>query len=583
MAELNVSKKSIFSLLSEMQGRKFVIPDYQRPYKWDQEKCEILWQDVTGFYEENQSGDQEYYLGTIVTCKGASDDSSGKSGNATEVIDGQQRITSLLLLLRAFYKKLEDVSEDANILGLKNQIAPCIWDVAPISGQVTDKSRIHIESRVATESDNGIFHEILKTGNVDPSKKDLYSRNYAFFAEQCDKYAKDNPTHWQPFCVTLLKRCIILPIECDNFDSALRIFSTLNDRGMPLSDSDIFKAQIYRTKVSADDKKEFTAAWKSLTERVEGSGMSLDDLFRYYSHIVRAKNADKSKEIRLRKFYAGEKNDFERLKSVDLMDELSYLAEFWIAVAKRSTRINDNDGNDKEMISDRALQYLHCLEHYPNEYWKYATSVFYFRHRNLEPRDFDTQFRSFLKTLISYLFCRYVLTPTVNAIKDPIYQMCIELMKGKPLTTDIALTNEFRAKLSDACDGKITRALVLLHAYLNPNQKELLPPSFDIEHIFPRKWQNTNYFGWTKDAALAYLERFGNKVAIEKKVNILAGNGYFGEKKRKYASSSVEEVKSLKKYPKDDWAKDDIEKREEQFLNDILRFVGDHLPVDATS
>ena len=139
MAELNVTKKSISSLFSEMQGTKFIIPDYQRPYKWDLEKCEILWQDLTSFFEE-RTASEEYYLGTVVTCK---NDESGKI--EIEVIDGQQRITSLLLLLRAFYSKLENSAiEDHNIIGLKNQIAPCIWDVNPISGRVSDTSLIHI-------------------------------------------------------------------------------------------------------------------------------------------------------------------------------------------------------------------------------------------------------------------------------------------------------------------------------------------------------------------------------------------------------------------------------------------------------
>ena len=573
MPELNVSKKSVFNLLAEMQTRRFVIPDYQRPYKWDLEKCDILWQDVTSFYEEQQAHESEYFLGTIVTCKKSEEEASS---NDVEVIDGQQRITSLLLLLRAFYKKLEDAPvQDKNILGLKNQIAPCIWDVDPISGEVNDKSHIHIESRVATESDNETFHEILKLGAVHLTKTDLYSRNYAFFFSKCEEYARDNPTHWQPFCVALIKRCIVLPIECDQFDTALTIFSTLNDRGMPLSDSDIFKAQIYRSKASREEKLQFTQAWKELTETVEDSGMSVDDLFRYYSHVIRARNSDKTKEIGLRKFYAGDNNKFERLKTPGLMDELSNLAEFWLAITERKTKLVGRP------ITESALRRLHCLEHYPNEYWKYVTSVFYFTH--VKAANFAEQFGKFLATLIAYLFGQFVLSPTVNAIKDQVYQLCIDLVKGNALTVSLALTKEFRTNLSDAADGKITRALILLHAYLNANQIGLLPATFEIEHIFPRKWQSTNYFGWTQEAAAASLDRFGNKVAIEKKLNIQAGNGYFGKKKEKYKVSHVADVKDLARFPRDDWVKKDIDDREEKFLDCILEFVAAHLPSSARS
>ncbi|MEO7859467.1 MAG: DUF262 domain-containing protein [Nitrospirales bacterium] len=316
MAELNVTKKSISSLFSEMQGSKFIIPAYQRPYKWDLEKCEILWQDLTGFFEERKSN-EEYYLGTVVTCR---NDESGKV--EIEVIDGQQRITSLLLLLRAFYTKLENSAiVDENITGLKNQIAPCIWDVDSISGRVSDTNLIHIESRVATESDNDVFHAILRTGQANDKATDLYSKNYHYFFSKCEEYAKTNPIHWQKFCVTILKNCIILPIDCEKLDTALTIFSTLNDRGMPLSDSDIFKAQLYRTKTPAE-KSDFTAAWRELTETVDEAGVSLDDLFRNYSHVVRGRTGDKTKEIGLRKFYAGADNRYSKLKQPELMKEL---------------------------------------------------------------------------------------------------------------------------------------------------------------------------------------------------------------------------------------------------------------------
>ena len=127
MAELHVSKKTIGKLLSEMQGKRFIIPDFQRPYKWEKEKCETLWIDIINFFE-NDPEDTDYFLGTIVT--------SENEEKNPEVIDGQQRLTSFFLLLRAFYKKLESMKEDDDVLGLKMQVGPCLWDVHSISKKV---------------------------------------------------------------------------------------------------------------------------------------------------------------------------------------------------------------------------------------------------------------------------------------------------------------------------------------------------------------------------------------------------------------------------------------------------------------
>ena len=571
MAELNVTKKSISSLFAEMQGSKFIIPDYQRPYKWDLEKCETLWQDLTRFFEERK-GNEEYYLGTVVTCK---NEESEKP--QIEVIDGQQRITSLLLLLRAFYSKLEKCEiVDDNITGLKNQIAPCIWDVNPISGRVTDTNLIHIESRVATESDNDVFHAILRTGQAKLNATDLYSKNYHYFFSKCEEYAKTNPMHWQQFCVTILKNCIILPIDCEKLDTALTIFSTLNDRGMPLSDSDIFKAQIYRTKQTPTEKSDFTTAWKELTETVTEAGVSLDDLFRYYSHVIRGRNGDKTKEIGLRKFYAGPDNKFNKLKQVSLIVELQELAEFWLSVKTRDSRFQERD-----FISDEAFKYLHCLEHYPNEYWRYVTSAYFFKYK--DSKSFYSSFSVYLSALVSFLFFEFVQKPTVNAIKDSCYQFCIDIINDKPLSIVASIPSEFSAKLAQTVDSKIARAMILLHAYLNPNQKQMIDPNFEIEHIFPRVWQTANYHGWDKEQADVYLERYGNKVAIGKKLNIQAGNGYFGQKKKRYNSSAIANVSDLAGNPKDDWTKVDIEAREKAFLDTIVGFFHSNLTPNSLS
>jgi len=575
MAELNVTKKSVATLLRDMQRRKFVIPDFQRPYKWDHEKCEILWQDLTGFFEERKphdNPDQEYYLGTIVTCQ--SEDSA--KSKELQVIDGQQRLTSFLLLLRAFYKKLEGMeSTNANVMGLMNQIAPCIWDVEPISGRVTNFSLVHLESRVATATDNEALHEILKTGVPRDGAKDLYSSNYRFFLEQCELFARNNPLAWQPLCVSIMNNCIILPIECEKFDTALTIFSTLNDRGMPLSDSDIFKAQLYRNRSTPDDKRKFTEEWKELTETVEDAGLTLDDLFRYYTHVLRARSGDTSKEIGLRKFYAGTDNKFARLKAPEVTAELAKLAEFWEAIN------TGDEGTSGTSINQESRKLLHCLSLYPNEYWKYVVSVYFFRPGN--KADFAKQFPGLLRFLVAWMFSQFILHPTVNAIKYACFQFGIDILAGKPLSARDALPPGFDQQLGNACTWKIARGLILLHAYLNPMQKDLLPAKFEIEHIFPKRWQSANYNGWTHDDAEAYLERFGNKVAIEKKVNIQAGNGYFGKKKQQYDKSKFVAVRDLSKFPSNDWVKTDIEARERTFLREITQFFVTYLATSHTA
>ena len=564
MAELHVSKKTISKLFSEMQGRKFIIPDFQRPYKWNIEKCETLWDDIENFTTSDAEQSSDYFLGTIVSYV--------NGDKNQEIIDGQQRITSFFLLLRSFYKKLEDMdSDDDDVKGLKNQLAPCIWDIDSISQKISDKSTFHIKSLVATEEDNDTFHRILETGEVkNDAATDNYSLNYSFFKRRCDEYASSNPLQWKNLCVTILTRCVILPIECDTSETALTIFSTLNDRGMPLSDSDIFKAQIYRNIQTAEERKTFTETWKELSSVCKQGKLTIDDVFRYYTHVLRARSDDKSKEIGLRKFYAHD--NYQRLKEATLVIEVLELANFWRYL---NTKIPPDENIDYS-ISDESLKYLHCLNRYPNEYWKYVVSVFYLK--NKEKEDFDSLFTEILKKLVAFLFSKFIIAPTVNAIKDDTYQSCINVEKGKSIAYKINWNKDtLNSGIESHHSSRISRGLLLLHAYSNKDQVELIPETFDIEHIFPKKWQDTNYFGWEHLDAVAYLDRLGNKIVLEKKLNIQAGNGYFRQKKDKYKLSSIAVIKELADSNENDWVKKDIEQREERLKSNLLTFFTEHI------
>lgn len=564
MADLHISKESIYDLFSSMKDRKFIIPDYQRPYKWDVEKCEILWNDIENFVETKLKNDM-YFLGTIVSFE--------NEDKNPEIIDGQQRITSFMLLLRAFYSKLEGMPSDDDVNGLKNKLAPCIWDTDEISGKVTDFTKTKIVSEVATDDDKATLKNILETGDADSSQKDNYSLNYLFFKEKCDSYAQKNPMKWKELCVAILNNCIILPIKCESQDTALTIFSTLNDRGLPLDDSDIFKAQLYKLATDGESKKNFTVEWKLLSEICDSGKITINDVFRYYSHFIRANNNETQKEIALRRFYSN--NKYERLKHPNLMIDLIDLAEFWRYINTGYKYENEELSYE---ISSYSKKILHCLSFYPNEYWKYVVSVFFIKNRS--DKLFNLELEKLLLNLLAFFYAKFIVKPTVNAIKEDVYDFCISLKDKKNLNKRFSIDNDdvFLSELNKNASSKLTKGLLLIHSYLYKEQKDVIEGNIDIEHIFPKKWQNTNYNGWSSQDAKLHLERLGNKIIFERKLNIQAGNGYFSQKKSKYSASKIYEVIELSEYPNNDWIKDDIESRDKKVKDNLLKFFKKYLP-----
>lgn len=563
MAELTVSRKTILASLTELikdvKVKKFTIPQYQRPYSWDIEKCETLWDDILNYHHDQNKGDK-YFLGTIVTCK--DEDVEGVS-----VIDGQQRITSFFLLLRAFYKKLEDMltqtPNDKEVEGLMKQIAPCIWDVNPMSQEVSDKTKIHIQSLVAAAKDNNSFHNIMITGVAEEDDKSLYAKNYAFFLDKCDNYAATQPLDWKQLCLCILNECIVLPIECTDLDSALIIFSTLNDRGMPLSDSDIFKAEIYKAKKTKEEQDAFTLNWKELDEIAENAKMSIDDIFKLYTHVLRAKMGSSESEIGLRKFYS--ENSRCRLHEENLTENLLGIAHFW----EKLLTYKD------EVCTEKTKKYIHCLKSYPNEYWKYPVTVL-FDYCKRNDKEIKPILPDYLAKLISYLFVRFIEKPTVNTIKNPIYLFCINTYRTGMLNTDdfVIVDNLKTQLILTAGNSKIQKALLLLNSYLFDNTTPLLQENMEIEHIFPQKW-DTAYFTWSDAEAKKYIDLIGNKIPFEKKLNIKAGNGFFSKKKEEYSKSSNKEVLELTKIR--DWTKDNIDARAEELANRLIAFFEENL------
>ena len=571
---IEVNKQSVETLLGSGRFKPFVIPEYQRPYAWSDEQVETLFEDLweftagSGGTENNGS----YFLGSIVSYE--NDDGE------QEIIDGQQRITSLFLLLRAIYTRLTDTLESERTAEAKNfisKIEPTIWRTNKLTG-VVDYTDILLTSRVMNNDGNQILKAILETGETSENAKDNYSKNYRLFQRLLDKHSLENPLMVYQFIYALLNQAILLPITADTQDTALTIFSTLNDRGLPLSEADIFKAKIYN-QLDVDNKKLFIERWKNLDEQATYNKESIQQLFYYYMFYLRALEKDiKTTTPGIRKYYANEK--FKRLFEVDLMDNLCIILNLWRVINKGQ----EIDG-EAWSKNNKIKQSLDTLSSYPNEFWKYPVVIYYICHRNKE--DFEVKFTAFLNKLLLELFTKYLISPTVNAVKTDILKLNAEIVKSdKPIFSFKEIDMAILENHIQNPHRNLVRMLLKILAY--QEQDTLLPDNWEIEHIFPQKWQD-NYFTDVSEITIKEkIEYIGNKVPFEKKLNIIAGNGYFGKKKKEYLSSNISITKKLGTIEIDEWNLDSIMTRNIRILDsvkNILRQWNDtynNISIDST-
>lgn len=153
---IEVHKQSVKQLLETGKDNPFIIPEYQRPYAWTEEQVITLFDDLWEFVSNQNQ--ETYFLGSIVSYK--------NENNEQEIIDGQQRITSLFLLLRAIYTKLKSTEKTTKeATNFINQIEPAIWRTDKLTGEVNYTDTL-LDSRVVTDEANLILKEILTTGTT---------------------------------------------------------------------------------------------------------------------------------------------------------------------------------------------------------------------------------------------------------------------------------------------------------------------------------------------------------------------------------------------------------------------------------
>lgn len=469
-------------------------------------------------------------------------------------------------MLRAIYTKLingDDACTDA-AQNFIRQIEPAIWHTDNRTGKV-DFTNILLTSKVVNNEGNEQLRSILETGIADSNSNDNYSKNYLLFQKLYDEHCAKSPLKIYDFIYALLNQSIMLPVSADSQDTALTIFSTLNDRGLPLPDADIFKAKIYNNLLE-EEKEIFIQDWMALEKEAIDSNESIQQLFYYYTFYLKAKDNDVSSTISgVRRYYSVDK--FSRLYDDILMKNLRISLNLW-KVIKTNQDIPEESWDNNAKIR-KALD---TLTSYPNEFWKYPVVIYYLSHR--EKDNFDEIFLFFLNKLVEELMTRFLFFPTINAVKADILKLNAKIINdphpefGFRTIDKSSLANKIQIP-----HRNIVRMLLKSYAY--NHQDQLLPDNWQIEHILPQKWQTSFFPDMKTEEVFAMIDHIGNKTPFERKLNIIASNGYFKKKQTEYQNSEIEVTKILVVSIANDWTLGNIEHRDHIVSSEIIKLLHD--------
>lgn len=498
----------------------FVIPSYQRPYSWEYDQCSQLFTDIVEAFE----GGNEFFVGNILMAK------SPVAKNRPSVVDGQQRLITFWLMFKVMYLIYPELNDLKTVVAVPAREGDTTYPKIDSSVfETSDPNDIcEIHAMNLSEMDNlfrnstdryGSVRENLSKSKIKSNLCYIYSWVKAKREEYGDHKMKD-------FIFFILDSVSMLPIELTGSDMedasnrALVIFETLNNRGMDLEDADIFKERLYRKAVNVKEKDTFVQNWVDFKSLVEDVGMTIDDVFRYYSHVIRGRNGITYGEKSLRQFFLLEKfSPLQNMEYKEIMDDLYKM----VGVLKFLDM-----GASKQ---DEVGKWLQIINAYTNQYPKFVLGTYLFVN-GVDSIDYSTdKFVELMKALVRY--CYYMGSTTT--VKFRMYEFIKQIANGQEIGENRIIGLDI-SRFDWV--GQLRRGYALLAYYLRA--KEPLPyysidqvyTQVDVKRYVPRDEQEGYY---------EMLNCLGNMVVLDINRRSLSCD----KKANYYINSNIPEVRQL--------------------------------------
>ena len=603
--------KKIGDYLKLEEDTVFTIPEYQRAYSWGIDNCDKLWQDINDFVE-SESKDR-YFFGTIIiNCQ----DNDTKYG----LIDGQQRTTTFLLLLKALLVRIniaiERTASDEDSASLcrglqerRRRIMGILYKAE--TEDISDKPDAAKDAEICRREiilENFSINEQYKTElstilqatdyasaearviKIKYKQKDNrytnFFRNFKFFY---GKISELSDSQLNSIAKSITDNCEVIEIKSWQVEQAITMFNSLNSDGLPLYDSDIISAKLYAEAEKRGKEKELADLWKQLNNcinELESTRIAdINSILMQYMYYIRTINKETISETGainvttpgLRRYFT-EINKMPITDPIGMCSDMVKLAKVW-----------------KKVSEYPPMKVLLKF----NENTKLFLASYFFRF------DEDNITEEFVEPILECLLRLFSLLELVDVgysskyFKTFLFGAEVKLVSSS--TTVDEITQDFNEHIRSNWDKETISAalhdydgnvLVYLNEFLFAKEKGLsftLGTKYDIEHITPYSGNNLQEI--RKDAEIDSEEEFygvvnklGNKILLEEKINRAIGNEWFRtkvstklENKTGYIDSQYPIARALvSKYQsanKPYWKKDDIMSATGKASDRIVKFI----------
>ncbi|MFP6154442.1 DUF262 domain-containing protein [Helicobacter pylori] len=543
----------------------YQIPIYQRPYQWTEENCEKLLDDLFFNYEYDRESD--YFCGSLVLVKS---DPNSKT-ETYDIVDGQQRLSTFILLA----KVLADLYN-----GLDSEYLEYLQE--SWKDRHTERKRLSFNT-IGSNAEYD-FQDALEHFNDSQASKNKNNKNNYLKNAICLKnYLKEKEIKdINDFIKWLYSNVVFITITCPDADKALRIFSVLNARGLPLNATDIFKGELLKELAKEEDQKKLVSRWNALSQKCSDNDLTMETLFSWYLTYLNPVTSAKSMEERLA-------DQFERLNKPPL-EYLKGVEDFYNAYCE----VLEMQDRHAYLLSYKDDDYLHVI--------LCASILHHYSDQDIE---------ALKELLVKFYYQDWVAGQTrstrsqtccniINALKE---KKSVENIASivKKYFKDKNITQRFKENLQDSnlytkfyFAGKSAKknswlkpVLILVEYFVSddPCPKRIqMDKNLHVEHILPQQPGSSSQ--WMKDFSEEERERYTHSLAnltlLGGTKNAQASNLDFKDKKKIYMG---EEIRLSKKRPfkvmtcykmtidiahrYTEWTPKSLEKRKEELIKRI--------------
>jgi uncharacterized protein with ParB-like and HNH nuclease domain len=571
---INANKELLNSFYSN--NLQYVVPFFQRPYVWNIDNWDILWEHISRTADKNLSNTKsEHFIGTLITKQRVS---SSIGDNKLDLIDGQQRLTTFSLLLKAIATKASGTEPYTKLKDKTNELV--------VFENAKGEKFIRVEH---SRNDKDYFEAVMLDTDLKNLKNHEHKilRCYRYFLDKLKDHTDEQLDNLK---TVILSKVPVISMLLSANDDEQEIFDTINSLGVRLTTGELLKNFIFS---DVEIRELYDTYWQPVFEEDEElmgfwnknktSGRIIRtniEVLLYCYLIIQKKSA-----VELEKLFAEYKI---WLQGKMTKDKIAFLAEL-----KEYATIFKNFPEGTELneigFSQEEERFFHIIENLE------ITTVFpliLFIYKQVPDKDTRIQL---LRILESYLVRRNVCRLTTKNYNNLFIQIISKLIEAKAVTVDTfktILTSftedtnkfpsdlEFKTAFSEEAISNANAREILycisLYQIFNPKNdiNKLSSSSYSVEHMMPQKWETNWSVKGMNESAKAIrskkLKTLGNLTLVTKSLNSSMKNAAWDKKKKALKEFSLLKI-TTDYIDNKEWDETKIDKRANDFSSMALK------------